>query len=124
MSKTYNKKEYLYINYEKCTTCKKAKKWLDENSVNYIDRQIKSENPTKDELIAWHKITGLPIKKFFNTSGLVYKSMGLSKKLEAMSDDEKFELLSTDGMLVKRPIIVSDDIVLVGFKEDEWEKIK
>ena len=110
----------LYINYPKCSTCQKAKKWLDEHGLNYEDRNIKEENPTADELKTFIEISGLPIKKFFNTSGLLYKSMGLKDKLSEMSFDEQIELLSTDGMLVKRPIVYTGDKVLVGFKADEW----
>lgn len=114
----------LFIEYPKCTTCQKAKKWLDDNKIEYVDRHIKEENPTYDELREWYEKSGLPLKKFFNTSGLLYKSMGLKDKLETMSDDEKLRLLATDGMLVKRPIIVSDNIILTGFKAQEWEQLK
>ena len=109
-----------FICYPKCTTCQKAKKWLDDNNVEYELRDIKFRNPTFEELSAWHSKSGLPIKKFFNTSGLLYKSLELKNKLPTMSDDEMLNLLSTDGMLVKRPLLVGDDFVLVGFKEDEW----
>ncbi len=116
---------YDFICYPKCTTCQKAKKWLDDQGVSYNLRDIKLYNPSKDELTAWHKASGLPLKKFFNTSGLLYKSMGLKDKLPLMSDEEQLALLATDGMLVKRPIIVGDGTVLVGFKESEWaEKVK
>lgn len=114
----------LYICYPKCTTCKKAQKWLDDNNISYEIRDIKENNPTFDELSEWHRKSGLPLKRFFNTSGLLYKSMGLKNKLLSMSEKEQLELLSTDGMLVKRPIVVTDDTVLVGFKESEWEKLK
>lgn len=114
----------LYICYPKCTTCKKAQKWLDDNNISYEIRDIKENNPTFDELSEWHIKSGLPLKRFFNTSGLLYKSMGLKDKLLSMSEKEQLELLSTDGMLVKRPIVVTDDTVLVGFKESEWEKLK
>ena len=114
----------LYINYAKCGTCKKAKAWLDANDIKYIDRPIKEENPTLDELKTWHKLSGLPLKKFFNTSGLLYKSLELKDKLPKMTDDEMYELLASDGMLVKRPIVVKGDLVLVGFKEAEWEQLK
>ena len=114
----------LFIEYPKCTTCQKAKKWLDENNIAYIDRHIKEDNPTYDELKEWYQKSGMSLKKFFNTSGLLYKSMGLKDKLETMNDEEKLLLLSTDGMLVKRPIIVSDNLVLTGFKTQEWEKLK
>ena len=114
----------LYICYPKCTTCKKAQKWLDDNNISYEIRDIKENNPTFDELSEWHRKSGLPLKRFFNTSGLLYKSMGLKDKLLSMSEKEQLELLSTDGMIVKRPIVVTDDTVLVGFKESEWEKLK
>ena len=114
-----------FICYPKCTTCKKAQKWLDDNGMTYDIRDIKSENPTAEELAEWYKKSGLPLKKFFNTSGLLYKSMELKDKLPAMSEDEQIKLLATDGMLVKRPILVSGDTVLVGFKEQEWlDKLK
>lgn len=110
----------LFIEYPKCSTCQKAKKWLDENGVEYTDRHIVENNPTYEELREWHERSGLPLKKFFNTSGMLYKSMQLKDKLPTMSDDEQLKLLSTDGMLVKRPLIVSDDFVLTGFREKEW----
>lgn len=109
-----------FICYPKCTTCQKAKKWLDDNKIEYELRDIKESNPTFEELSEWHKISGLPLKKFFNTSGLLYKSMNLKDKLPEMSEDEQLKLLATDGMLVKRPLLVGDDFVLVGFKEKEW----
>ena len=109
-----------FLCYEKCTTCKKAKKWLDERGVSYDLRPIKEENPTAEELRAWHKMSGLPLKKFFNTSGLQYKALNLKDKLPAMSEDEQFALLATDGMLVKRPMLIGEDFVLVGFKEADW----
>ena len=111
-----------FICYPKCTTCQKARKWLDENRVAYSLRDIKTENPTYDELAQWHKYSGLPLKKFFNTSGLQYKSMGLKGKLPGMSEEEMLRLLTTDGMLVKRPLLIGDDFVLVGFREAEWER--
>lgn len=115
----------LFIEYPKCSTCQKAKKWLDENGVEYTDRHIVENNPTYEELKEWYERSGLPLKKFFNTSGMLYKSMQLKDKLPTMSDDEQLKLLATDGMLVKRPLIVSDDFVLTGFKEKEWtEKLK
>ncbi|MBQ2752783.1 MAG: arsenate reductase family protein [Firmicutes bacterium] len=117
-------KNMLYINYSKCGTCKKAKAWLDANDIKYIDRPIKEENPTLDELKTWHKLSGLPLKKFFNTSGLLYKSLELKDKLPKMTDEEMYELLASDGMLVKRPIVVKENLVLVGFKEAEWEQLK
>lgn len=111
----------LFIEYPKCSTCQKAKAWLDKNKIEYIDRHIKENNPSYDELKEWHSRSGYELKKFFNTSGLLYKSLGLKDKLIAMSDDEKLAMLSSDGMLVKRPLIIADDFVLVGFKETEWE---
>ena len=114
-----------FICYPKCTTCQKARKWLDENGISYELRDIKTENPAKEELAAWYQQSGLPLRKFFNTSGLLYKSMELKDKLPAMSEDEMLNLLATDGMLVKRPLLVGDDFVLTGFKEDEWaQKLK
>ena len=114
-----------FICYPKCTTCQKAQKWLDENNIEYELINIKDNKPTLDELTEWYKKSGLPLKKFFNTSGLLYESMNLKDKLPQMSDDEMLSLLSLDGMLVKRPILVSEKLVLVGFKESEWEeKIK
>ena len=110
----------IFICYPKCTTCQKARKWLDEHQVAYELRDIKLENPTYDELAAWYKRSGLPLRKFFNTSGLLYKSMELKNKLPAMSEEEMLRLLATDGMLVKRPLLVGDDFVLVGFEEAEW----
>lgn len=109
-----------YICYPKCTTCQKAKKWLDDNQIAYDLRDIKENNPSLAELTAWHKKSGLPLKKFFNTSGLLYKSMGLKEKLSSMSEEEQLQLLATDGMLVKRPLVIGEDFVLVGFKESEW----
>lgn len=115
----------LFIEYPKCGTCRKAKKWLDDNGVNYEDRHIKEKNPTLEELKKWHQMSGLPLRKFFNTSGTLYKEMKLKDKLGDMTEDEQYALLATDGMLVKRPLIVADDFVLVGFKEKEWEdKVK
>ena len=112
-----------FICYPKCTTCQKAKNWLDDNSIEYELRDIKLNNPTYEELSEWHNKSGLPLKKFFNTSGLLYKSMELKAKLPTMTEDEMLKLLATDGMLVKRPILVGTDFVLVGFKEADWEKI-
>lgn len=109
-----------FICYPKCSTCQKARKWLDENHIPYELRDIKAQNPTAAELAAWHKQSGLPLRKFFNTSGLLYKSMELKTKLPAMTDEEMLALLATDGMLVKRPLLVGDDAVLVGFKEAAW----
>ncbi|MBQ8228035.1 MAG: arsenate reductase family protein [Clostridia bacterium] len=111
-----------FICYPKCTTCQKAKKWLDENNIPYELRDVKEENPTSAELKEWHQISGQPLKKFFNTSGLLYKSMDLKNKIPTMSEEEQLNLLSTDGMLVKRPILVSKDFVLVGFKQADWEE--
>ena len=111
-----------FICYPKCTTCQKAKKWLDDNKIEDTLRDIKEDNPNIDELTAWYEMSGLPLKKFFNTSGLLYKSMELKDKLPAMSDEEQLNLLATDGMLVKRPLVIGDDFVLVGFKESEWKE--
>ena len=111
-----------FICYPKCTTCQKARKWLDENNVEYEFRDIKLENPSLEELTAWHRLSGLPLRKFFNTSGLKYKSMELKTKLPQMSDDEMLKLLSSDGMLVKRPLVIGESFVLVGFKQPEWEE--
>ena len=112
----------LFVCYPKCTTCQKVKKWLDEHGVTYEYRDIKEENPTEDELRDWHAKSGLPLKRFFNTSGLQYKALNLKDRLPDMSEDEQFALLSSDGMLVKRPLLISDKFVLVGFKEEEYEK--
>ena len=112
----------VFICYPKCTTCQKARKWLDEHKIVYELRDIKTANPACDELAAWHERSGLPLKKFFNTSGLLYKSMELKDKLPGMSEEEMLRLLAADGMLVKRPLLVGDDLVLVGFKEAEWER--
>lgn len=115
----------LFIEYPSCSTCQRAKKWLDEQGIHYTDRHIKLENPTYEELDEWQRRSGLPMKKFFNTSGLLYKSMGLKDKLPNMSREEQLRLLASDGMLVKRPLIVADDLVMTGFKESEWkEKLK
>ena len=112
----------LFIEYPKCTTCKKAKKWLESHEITFTDRPIKEEAPTYDELKEWHQKSGLPLKKFFNTSGQLYRSLELKDKLPSMSEEEQFRLLASDGMLVKRPIVVTENAVLVGFKEAEWEK--
>ena len=114
----------LFIQYPTCSTCQKAKKWLDTNGIVYEDRHIKENKPTYEELKAWHTMSGLPLKKFFNTSGLLYKSMNLKDKLPTMTEEEQLRLLATDGMLVKRPIVVKDNLVLTGFKEADWEKLK
>ena len=111
-----------FICYPKCTTCQKAKGWLDDNGVKYDERDIKSHSPTYEELNAWHKMSGLDVCKFFNTSGLLYKSMALKDKLPTMTEDEMLKLLSTDGMLVKRPLLVGDDYVILGFKEAEYKE--
>ena len=113
----------LFIQYPPCSTCQKAKKWLDSHELDYTDRHIKENNPTYEELSAWYKASGLPLKKFFNTSGLLYKSMNLKEKLPTMTEEEQLRLLATDGMLVKRPILVNGSTVLTGFKEAEWEKL-
>ena len=112
-----------FICYPKCTTCQKARKWLDDNKIEYEFIDIKLDNPTLDELTEWYKKSGLPLKKFFNTSGLLYKSLDLKNKLPTMTADEMLNLLASDGMLVKRPLLIGDDFVLVGFKEDEYGKI-
>lgn len=112
----------LFICYPKCTTCQKAKKWLDSNNISYTQRNIKEENPTFEELSKWYKTSGLPLKRFFNTSGLLYREMGLKDKLAEMSEEEQLKLLASDGMMVKRPVIISGETVLVGFKEKEWEE--
>ena len=113
----------LFIQYPPCSTCQKAKKWLDEHGVTYTDRHIKEQNPTYEELKEWHRRSGLPLKRFFNTSGLLYKSLNLKDQLPAMSEEEQLRLLATDGMLVKRPILVTENAVVTGFKEAEWEKL-
>lgn len=110
----------LFVQYPKCSTCQKAKKWLDAHDISYTARHIAEDKPSYEELREWHEKSGLPLKKFFNTSGMLYKEMQLKDKLPAMSEEEQLRLLATDGMLVKRPIVVGDDGVLVGFKEAEW----
>ena len=110
----------LFIEYPKCTTCQRAKKFLDDRGVPYTDRHIKEDNPTADELRTWWKESGLPLKKWFNTSGLQYKALGLKDRLPAMGEEEQLALLASDGMLVKRPVLVGDGFVLVGFREAEW----
>ena len=122
MIKVYLEREIMikFICYPKCTTCQRAKKWLDDNNIEYELRDIKLDNPTLKELTEWYQNSGLPLKKFFNTSGLLYKSLDLKNKLPEMSEDEMLKLLATDGMLVKRPLVVGDSFVLVGFKEIEW----
>ena len=111
-----------FLCYSRCSTCQKAKKWLDENGISYQERPIKEQNPTVEELKLWHQQSGLSLKKFFNTSGMLYKEMQLKDKLPNMSEEEQYALLATDGMLVKRPILVGDDFVLTGFKEKEWSE--
>lgn len=111
----------LAVCYPRCSTCKKAVKWLDDNGIEYTYRDIKEDNPSEEELRQWHAASGLPLKRFFNTSGMIYRDMGLKDKLPDMSEDEMFRLLASDGMLVKRPIAVCGDTVLVGFKQAEWE---
>lgn len=113
----------LFIQYPPCTTCKKAKAWLDDHGVSYENRHIKEQNPTYEELKEWYEKSGLPLKKFFNTSGLLYKSLSLKDRLPTMSEEEQLRLLASDGMLVKRPILVQGDKILTGFKEAEWEKL-
>ncbi len=112
-----------FICYPKCTTCQKAQKWLDDNGIEYELRDIKLDNPKLDELSAWYKKSGLPLKRFFNTSGLLYKSLDLKNKIPYMTEDKMLALLSTDGMLVKRPLLIGDSFVLVGFKESEWSTL-
>ena len=112
----------LFVLYPKCTTCQKAKAWLDARGVSYESRDIKLENPTAEELRTWWQASGMPLKRFFNTSGLQYKTLGLKDRLPAMGEEEQLQLLSTDGMLVKRPILVGEDFVLTGFRPAEWEE--
>lgn len=110
----------LFICYPKCSTCRKAEKWLDENNIEYTKRDIAEDNPSYDELKEWHSVSGLPLKRFFNTSGVLYREMKLKDRLPEMSEEDQLSLLATDGMLVKRPLLVDGDCVLVGFKEAEW----
>ena len=112
----------IFIQYPKCSTCQKAKKWLDERNITYTDRHIVEDNPSYDELKQWYERSSIPLKKFFNTSGMLYKEMQLKDKLPAMSEEEQLRLLATNGMLVKRPLVVNGDMVLTGFREAEWEK--
>ena len=112
----------LFLCYPKCSTCKKARKWLEEQGVSFEERDIKLNNPTEEELRTWYARSGLPLKRFFNTSGLQYKALGLKDKLPTMSEEEQLALLATDGMLVKRPLVVGEDFVLTGFKQAEWEQ--
>jgi arsenate reductase len=113
----------LFIEYPPCSTCQKAKKWLDEKGIDYKDRNIKLENPTYEELKQWHEKSGLPLKRFFNTSGLLYKSMELKNKLPSMAEEDQLRLLATDGMLVKRPVLITEKGITTGFRESEWEKL-
>lgn len=112
----------LFLEYPPCSTCKKAKAWLDQQQVSYQSRHIKEENPTVEELKAWHEKSGLPLKRFFNTSGLAYKALGLKDRLPTMPEEEQYQLLASDGMLVKRPLVIGDDFVLVGFREEQWQQ--
>ncbi len=112
----------LFVQYPKCSTCKKAKKWLDDNNIEYTDRHIVEDNPTYEELKKWYEMSGMPLKKFFNTSGMIYREMQLKDKLKTMTEEEQLELLASNGMLVKRPVVVKGDIVLTGFKEAEWSE--
>jgi arsenate reductase len=112
----------LFLEYPKCSTCKKAKKWLEEHQVAFTDRHIVEQNPTAEELKAWYEKSGLVLKKFFNTSGMIYRQEGLKDQLPNMSEEEQYQLLATNGMLVKRPLVIGEDFVLVGFKEKEWEE--
>ncbi len=116
--------KYLFVNYPKCSTCVKAKKWLEENGVDFESRHIVENNPTKEELKKWITLSGQPIKKFFNTSGILYREMNLKEKVAQNNEDELLDILSTNGMLVKRPLLIGKDKVLIGFKEKEWEEIK
>lgn len=116
--------ENLFLQYPKCSTCRKAKKCLEENGIKFIDRDITIDNPTKEELKKWYEKSGLELKRFFNTSGVLYREMGLKDKIKEMTEDEMLELLATDGKLVKRPILVNDNKVLVGFKEDDYKNLK
>ena len=113
----------LFVEYPKCSTCQKAKKWLDSHGVVYVDRHIREENPTLEELKEWHRRSGLPLKRFFNTSGMLYREMGMKDRLPSMSEEEQYSLLASDGMIVKRPIVVGEDFILVGFREKEWETV-
>lgn len=113
----------LFLEYPKCSTCKKAKKWLDDHGISYEDRHIVENNPSADELKLWQKRSGLPLRRFFNTSGMLYRELGVKKRFdEGMTDDEAFDLLATNGMLVKRPLVIGEDFVLVGFKEAQWQE--
>ncbi|PWN00268.1 MAG: ArsC family transcriptional regulator [Massilioclostridium sp.] len=114
----------LFLEYPKCSTCQKAKKWLDENGIQYQDRHIVEQNPTVEELTQWYQKSGLPLKRFFNTSGMLYKELKLKDKLPTMTEQEQLELLATNGMLVKRPLVISDTVICPGFKQDVWEQLK
>lgn len=116
-------KKVRLIHYPKCTTCKKAKDWLVDRKLEIEERDIKHQQPTKEELMLWHKVSKLPLKRFFNTSGLLYKEMKLKERLPGLTEEEQYDLLATDGMLVKRPIVVGEDFVVVGFKEEEWLEV-
>jgi arsenate reductase len=113
----------LYVCYPKCTTCQKARKWLDGKKISYALRDIKEDNPTLEELRDWHQKSGLPLKKFFNTSGMEYRALGLKDKLSSLSEEEQLALLASSGMLVKRPLLIGEDFVLAGFKESQWEEV-
>ena len=113
----------LLVHYKKCSTCQKAKKWLEEHGFEFTERDIKEQNPTKEELKEWHVKSGMPLKKFFNTSGMLYREMQIKDKLPDMTEEQQYELLASDGMLVKRPVLVTDTTVLTGFREKEWEKL-
>ena len=113
----------LFVCYPKCSTCKKAKAWLDENGVSYVLRDIKEDNPTEEELRQWHAMSGLPLRRFFNTSGMQYRELGQKDKLPAMTEDEMYALLATDGMLVKRPLLITEETAFPGFKEADYERI-
>lgn len=112
----------LFVEYPKCTTCRKAKKWLEEHNIEFEDRDIKEDNPSYEELKEWYNRSDMPLKRFFNTSGMVYRNLKLKDKLPDMDEDEQLKLLATDGMLVKRPVVVTDDHIITGFKEKEWEE--
>lgn len=113
----------LFLQYPTCSTCQKAKKWLDDRGMVYTDRHIKEQNPTYEELKDWYTRSGLPLKRFFNTSGLLYKSLNLKDRLPGMTEEEQLRLLASDGMLVKRPVVIQGDVILTGFRESEWEKL-
>lgn len=114
----------LFIQYPKCSTCKKAKKWLKDNNISFEERDIVEKNPTEEEIKMWYEKSGLPLKKFFNTSGVLYKEMGLKDKLKDMTEEEQIKLLATDGKLVKRPLVINEEFILIGFKEEEWNSLK